>query len=374
MSVTIIYCFKDREVERVKRSVDSLANQSNKNFQIHFIDYGSEQGLANEIQSYLGHFENISYYYSHSEGLPWNRSHALNIGVRLAKTPYIFTADIDLVFAPNFVEHLLHLTNEEDAVFMPCYLTHEKFSDWDNIFDYRNFPKTTVQGKGLSLIKKELLEEIHGYDEFYNFWGREDNDLYKRLELLGVAPKFIDEPCLMYHQWHPLTQNSQQTLPLKWNEYMKNYFMAHDSMIRNEAGWGKLLSIEDRPAYKYRKEMELEKVNFSQIANDRMLFLDTLLHNKFSSSDKIALSVEANNLRRFAQSTSGKLINKANGLLARISDHIQIISTNRDLYYSVYDIRDKIVYFIQNHLGQIEDYYCHVNTEKNQVDLVIIKK
>ena len=47
---TIIYAYRNRDESRIKMSLDSLKNQTNQNFKVVFVDYGSESKLAANIQ------------------------------------------------------------------------------------------------------------------------------------------------------------------------------------------------------------------------------------------------------------------------------------------------------------------------------------
>ncbi len=40
--ITILYPYRDRELSRLKRSLDSLSKQSQPDFKVLLVDYGSE--------------------------------------------------------------------------------------------------------------------------------------------------------------------------------------------------------------------------------------------------------------------------------------------------------------------------------------------
>ena len=81
--ITIIYPYRNREAERVKRSLNSLAQQINKEFKVVFVDYGSKKDIAVKIKDLVEKYAFCSYYYLHTELQPWNKSKALNYGISM---------------------------------------------------------------------------------------------------------------------------------------------------------------------------------------------------------------------------------------------------------------------------------------------------
>ncbi len=56
MKVTIVFPFRDRDMQRVKRSLDSLQEQTCNDFIVMFIDYGSNPNLSKEIKALVIHY------------------------------------------------------------------------------------------------------------------------------------------------------------------------------------------------------------------------------------------------------------------------------------------------------------------------------
>src|SRR3954467_4714663 len=106
-SLTIVYIYRNRDLERVKRTLDSLKKQTVKDFSVIFIDYGSNDSFKQGVQKIVEEYSFCKYVYNDSRGMPWNRSHALNTGIRLTETDFVFTADIDMIFETHFVETLM---------------------------------------------------------------------------------------------------------------------------------------------------------------------------------------------------------------------------------------------------------------------------
>jgi hypothetical protein len=54
--------------------------------------------LATEIEKLISAYNFANYYYVPSTTLLWNKSKALNYGISKAITPFVFIADVDLIF------------------------------------------------------------------------------------------------------------------------------------------------------------------------------------------------------------------------------------------------------------------------------------
>ncbi|RED38208.1 galactosyltransferase-like protein [Winogradskyella eximia] len=198
--ITYIYPFRNREVERVKKSLDSLAEQNDKELEVVFVDYGSTPETASEVQHLLLKYSFVKYIYSYSNGKPWNRSKALNIGIKQAQTDYVLSADIDMIFHSSFNGLLKSLTDPIKVTFFKVgYLSKNETYDKNELVpeSYSN-----QRAKGISLYPKEALFAINGFDEFFNCWGSEDEDVISRLMFYGLEMNFYNENTLVYHQYH----------------------------------------------------------------------------------------------------------------------------------------------------------------------------
>jgi hypothetical protein len=83
-----------------------------------------------------------------------------------------------------------------------------------------------------------FLQLIRGYDEYYELWGREDADLMRRLDYLGLNPLAPGPDSFYLHQWHPkydgIPAEAHATQLRRNTIYMGR---AH-SIVRNDRSWG----------------------------------------------------------------------------------------------------------------------------------------
>lgn len=205
MKISILYAYRNREAQRIKNSLKSLANQNESNFEVVFVDYGSDDVFANTIQKVIESFSFASYHYMAHPGLLWNKSKALNYAASKAKGEFVFVADVDICFDTNAIRTFLSLANTSQfCLFKLSYLKQEvtqkqiesgKFNE--------NQIKHHGHVNGMILVSKTNFLAVEGYDEFYHFYGSEDVDFYERLKNSGIE-EHKNKDTLFFHQWHPI--------------------------------------------------------------------------------------------------------------------------------------------------------------------------
>lgn len=374
--VTIIYCFRERELERVKRSIDSLNQQDDSDFEVIFVDYGSTSRVAqvtNElVLSYTG--LDIKYIYNNTQGMPWNRAHALNTGIRFAKADFVFTADIDLIFKRKFISTLKGLNSVNKAIFFPVFLLPKKFTSWALLENYENFERTGNQGLGISIIPIGIIKKINGYDEFYSFWGYEDNDLFQRIRNIGVETEFHDEEVLMYHQWHPNFFDNHTRFPKGWRMFMENYFkaMLNKEIVRNRNNWGVLFNSSERPALLILND---PSSHFEDLYGEE-LYINFFLSQsikKLGNGKSLSVQFKAEKYMIYKSSFATKFIDFVNSYLKR-NENIPFIllSKYKEKNLSVYDVRDILVNFINLNKEHIHDYAIQLGSSGNTIKFVLI--
>jgi len=253
--ITIIYPFKNRELQRIKKSLDSLVNQYNKDFSVVFVDYGSDFEIAASVKELLKQYEFVKYIYSFHNNQPWSRAKAINIGLRFVETEYVFIADIDIIFNERFVDVLFGLKDKNDNVYFQVGYLDKYESAEVKCFDCYTVESTSIpEGQGLSLFKLDSLLMIGGFDEFFHFWGAEDEDIHLRLQNAGFSSRFYDDEILLLHQWHEIFEkldNNKLTIePILSNVFSLNKqklrFNQKNNIVKpNTENWGKLITEKE---------------------------------------------------------------------------------------------------------------------------------
>jgi len=243
--MTIALTYRNRDLRIVKRCLESLQNQTFKDFEVILVDYGSKDDYSNELTELVKDYSFIKLINCPVEGQLWNKCRAINIALKLSNTDYFLVGDIDLIFHPDFVKIALERASQSVLYFKYSFLSKEE-SDQDKEFDqYKIDFHGSEEITGTTLFPKNKLLEVNGYDEFYHGWGAEDTDIHIRLKNLGLEIEFYDEEVLVKHQWHPKAyrnKNSSSPFHSKLERINHRYMMLSEKNKRIKANldkaWG----------------------------------------------------------------------------------------------------------------------------------------
>ena len=202
--ITMVLTNRNRDLRIVKNCLDSLSNQNEKEFELFFVDYGSDSDYLIELKKLVVNYPKVHLILCPVNGQLWNKSRAINIALKLTNSPYFLVGDVDLIFAPQFMNVAYELSKSKDIYYFKYgFLSREeslkrkKYEEYEIDFD------GSIDVAGTTLFPTEKLKEINGYDEFYHGWGAEDIDMHIRMSNLGCKLVFYDSSVLVKHQWHP---------------------------------------------------------------------------------------------------------------------------------------------------------------------------
>lgn len=266
--ITIITTFKNRDFDRVNRHLVSLFEQKNQNFKIIFIDYGSDNPLKllDKLQ--------FQYIYLEVKNQPWNKSKAINYAVKnIVDTEFCFIADVDMIFAPNFIDKCYELLNIHKAFYFQVAFLKNNLKDKFDFFNPENFlGLSSASSTGMLFFRTVDLFKIGGYDEFIHFYGAEDTDVFLRLQKLKINVYFYNEPkILMVHQWHEKYINTQinklnKKLEIadiwKLNQLKKNYSRDNNIIKVNDENWGTIIPNNNLNKPSIEIETYCENIDF----------------------------------------------------------------------------------------------------------------
>ena len=202
--------------------MESLKLQNSQNFEVIFIDYGSNRESVIELKKLLEDYSFVKYFYLPVENLLWNKSKALNYGILQSKGDFIFIADVDLIFHPEATD-LLDRFKRPDVfqLFKMGYLDKEESQKLKTEYNFKDLkPSRMGDVNGMILAPKQTLIQINGFDEFFHFYGAEDEDLFARLESAGYKRE-KNEDLFFYHNWHMSFSGAENEL-LTTNPRLKN--------------------------------------------------------------------------------------------------------------------------------------------------------
>nr|WP_299202776.1 glycosyltransferase family A protein [uncultured Brumimicrobium sp.] len=377
MKLSIIYCFKDRELSRIKRSVESLYPQLGNNDEIVFVDYGSNTNIKGEVENYLKDFLQIEYIYVEAQGRLWNRSHALNIGVKNSTSEYVMMADIDLIFSQSFLNKLKSQFQTTDLVNYQCHYLPQKFKKYDQLLNKPSkyakcFKKSTNEGLGLMAVKKSLFEEVNGYDEYYRVWGMEDNDIIHRFKLIGKETTWLRPDSYVFHQWHPTSGiRTRENIAKGWQSQQSVYFKEKNKLIIRSQNWGESFSKRTIASQVIAPDFEYELTEYNPIY--ATYFIKNKL-NEHEPNQVIRFSYNNTSIEELKKTNVFKLISWFNKWSKRIKFPMVLES---DLYHfgdrsTIYDFRDIFHYFLLMNEKDLMDYY--LSQRSQSIELTIMLK
>lgn len=250
--ITIIYPYKNKELDRLHKSLESLEAQENQDFEVLIIDYGSDFDKRDFNKKELSIYKKVKYIYSYHIHQPWSRPRAINIGVKHCETEYVFTADIDMIFRKDFTQLLHNLKDPKKSYYFKVGYLSEQDSKKELKFNqYKPMHFSEKSAQGISLFPRQELLNINGLDEYIHFWGA-DNDIHNRLENNGLGVFFYDEEVLIMHQWHKIYANEEKDILTKKlqlsyisriNQRLQDFNLENNIRKTNiRSNWGQIIT------------------------------------------------------------------------------------------------------------------------------------
>ena len=351
---SIITAFRNRDANRVKNSLNSLAAQQYTDFELIFIDYGSSPEITAQVKPLVDSYSFAQYILTDTFGMYWSRAHSLNIGIKMAQGDICILWDIDLMVEPLFLNQL----NQFD--FGSIFTTHKCYylptdADGGNFRSPHILNKSEQAYVGLCAVKADVLHQICGFDEFYQVWGAEDDDLYTRLQACGLQRLLIDTTQIhVYHQWHA---TQAPALPDPW--YLTMISMLYSAEKHKMIDYGKLISAELRLAklafesgsYKNGQKEELIMWNKTFMYNNFMYYF-------YSSSPGTLLYIEHAFPQMDLNKGMQKLMHWFNSYFTKSKKNIRLINSAQTERTALRDnIYSFIKYFVGTNRHLIVDYY-----------------
>jgi hypothetical protein len=211
------------------------------------VDYGSNQNYSQSLKKLASNYSFIELIFCPVEGQLWNKSRAINIALKISKTPYFLVADVDLVFHRDFIEIITKKASPNVIYFMCGFLSEKESLIPKKYEDYKVDFLGGEEVTGITLFPADRLKEVNGYDEFYHGWGAEDTDIHFRIKETGLNIEFYNNEVLVKHQWHPKEYRSKlSSNPLHSNLERLNYYYLgltrknKRSKVNLEFDWGQI--------------------------------------------------------------------------------------------------------------------------------------
>ena len=223
--------------------LESLATQTDRNFEIIIADDGSTENTKHIIDSFIGsHPAAIKHLWQEDQG--FRKTKILNQAIAAAHGDYLVFLDGDCIVQPDFVARHRELAQKGYLVTGSRILLNESltqdllsWSQWSfqkfctgllskrisggmNKYlplkiklgngswrDYKKFVWRRIKGCNMACWKADA-EAINGFDETMTGWGHEDADLVFRLQHHGIRRKSGSWSTEVLHLFHKIHDQS----------------------------------------------------------------------------------------------------------------------------------------------------------------------
>ena len=191
----------------LKNTMDSILNQTYKNFELIVVDNCSDYDFISQIKSFND--ERIRLFQNANDGIiAVNR----NFGIKQSKGKYIAFCDDDDIWMPQKLEKQMKCFDNSDIdMVFTMQKQFEATSIFSNYFGIGPLPiRVDTSTKGLinnnciplstTLVRKKVLDNIGVFNENKSYIAIEDNDLWIRIS--KVTSIIFLPKVLVYHRVH----------------------------------------------------------------------------------------------------------------------------------------------------------------------------
>jgi len=241
------------EGENIVMTLDSLFTSINKaDYEVIVIDDGSDDNCCNGI---VERYETIKLY--GTEGL--GAAGARNYGVQKAKGDILIFCDAHLIFSNGWIDKLLSLLGKCDAISPGIGIIGDSGIagyglTWDESLKAQWYTKKPKVVKavpflpgGCLCIKREVFEDIEGFDKGSIVWGHEDEEISLKLWLFGYSCCVYPE-ALVLHKFrtkHPYKVTSEHIhynfLRMVYSHFNEQRMFKVKAMMQDNYGYNEAL-------------------------------------------------------------------------------------------------------------------------------------
>jgi glycosyltransferase involved in cell wall biosynthesis len=229
--------------QALKLCLESLATQSDRNFEIIIADDGSTESTKQVIEQFKASTSiPIEHLWQEDQG--FRKTIILNRAIAAAHGDYLVFLDGDCIVQPDFIARHRALAQKGYLVSGSRVLLNEKLTkelitwpQWDfarfssNLLgkrlggdinkywplkiklgngawrDYKKFVWRRIKGCNMACWKSDA-EAIHGFDETMTGWGHEDADFVFRLQRHHIIRKSGSWATEVFHLFHKINDQS----------------------------------------------------------------------------------------------------------------------------------------------------------------------
>jgi len=248
MLVSIVIPCKN-EGENIVMTLASLLASGNKvNYEVIVIDDGSDDDCCNGIAE---RYEVVKLY--RTEGI--GAARARNYGAGKAKGDILIFCDAHLTFSEHWVDKLIPFLERYDAISPGIGVMGELGIAgyglvWDENLKIQWYTKKPRAVKAVPLlpggclcIKREVFEDIGGFDKGSIVWGHEDEEISLKLWLFGYSCCIYPEALVLhkFRDQHPYKVTSEHVnynfLRMAYSHFNEKRMLRVKAMMQDSLGY-----------------------------------------------------------------------------------------------------------------------------------------
>jgi hypothetical protein len=251
--VTVVLGVRNRMDYRIGNALSSIRAQRGLPgaLRIVVVDYTSEPPTGRRLRELCGLHE--ADYVRVDDAPRWSRSRCLNVGVRRTTTKFLMTSDVDVLLSPDYLADAIGTLRAAPlSVVCSAMLdlpersagSMQRIAETGAALDLARWKRVCTPRLGwpmhpsIIVTFTAFLQLIRGYDEYYELWGREDADLMRRLDYLGLQPRTPGAGSFYLHQWHPKYEGIPAEAHAGQLRRNTLYMGRAHSIVRNGPHWG----------------------------------------------------------------------------------------------------------------------------------------
>ena len=202
MKFSVIIPTYNREQE-LSKCIESVLNQTYKNFELIVVDNGSTDNTKEVVQKYVDNDNRVKYFWQENSGSP---AGSRNTGIKHSSNEWISFLDSDDYWYSNKIEELTRTIKSNSNVIAVSHFEDKEvdgikvaaLEHGHNLFEVDDIYSTLLfRGNSLSTsamtVKREKLVEVGLFDERKDYFAVEDYDMWMKLSLKGKFA-YIKEP------------------------------------------------------------------------------------------------------------------------------------------------------------------------------------
>ena len=223
----------------IRETLDSLINQTYKNFEVVVVDDGSKDNSVSVVKEYVNKYDNV-FLFTHENGKNNGLVETVKLGISKSTGEYIAFCESDDYWAPTHLEEKVKLINKyfnPEIVVNDVELFGKKDLDYEKYLDNNLRTLTgekinvnvTMQKYNVvptfscTMIRKDILTKCD-FDSVVVAW----TDWWIYRQILSVAPLYYIPQKLTFWRLHDSYNSSEKSV-----EYMRKYneFIVYSNAI-----------------------------------------------------------------------------------------------------------------------------------------------